>query len=296
MVHQVKFGIYRLHEPLNASDLTSIENLYETPIQVISVYRAWNTCSIENDRPWLEHIKNIPRDLLLTWEPWRLPSNKDKPFDQPDFALRSILTGRYNDYIRSFARELASFPRTIFLRKLHEMNGNWYPWCGSINGNSAELYIAAWNHIRDLVKMETPSGIEWVWSPYAFSYPAISSNNIENYFPGDNVLDWVAIDGYNWGDSQEWSTWQSFEEVFSGAYKRLSSITRRPFMIGETACNESGGSKELWISDALDILKNKYTKIKIMVWFDVNKECDWRIISSPVSLKAFRASSGLFYR
>ena len=197
-------------------------------------------------------------------------------------------SGRYDEYIRSFGRELAAFSQKIFLRTMHEMNGNWYPWCGSVNGNSAELHIAAWNHIRDLINREALSGIEWVWSPYAHSYPDQPSNSMEEYFPGDDSLDLIAIDGYNWGSSKEWSTWQSFEEIFGDAYDKLSAISQRPFMIGETASDESGGSKEDWITEAFDRIKTRFNKIESLIWFDEKKECDWRIDSSSASLKAFQ--------
>ena len=284
----MKFGLYRLHEPLTKSELASIEEEYGTAIQIVSVYRAWNRCSVRDDLAWLSRLKQLPRDILLTWEPWKVPPDPDRPFDQPDFSLKHIIAGRYDEYIRSFSRELATFPQTIFLRTMHEMNGNWYPWCGTVNGNSAELHIAAWNHIRNIVNIEAPSGIEWVWSPYAHSYPDQPSNSIERYFPGDNALDMIAIDGYNWGSSKEWSTWQSFEEIFADAYETLSVISQRPIIIGEAACDESGGNKERWITEAFDIIKKRFKKIEALIWFDEKKECDWRITSSPGSLRAFR--------
>ncbi len=174
------------------------------------------------------------------------------------------------------------------------MNGNWYPWCGTVNGNSSELFISAWKHIRNIVNNGLSSGIKWVWSPYASSYPATPSNIIENYFPGDDVFDWVAVDGYNWGASRKESTWQSFEEIFSDCFRTLDSITRRPIMIGEVACHESGGSKGIWIKEALNFLKLRFPMVKILIWFDINKECDWRIASSSSSIKAFQQSAHLF--
>lgn len=290
----MKFGLYRLHEPLTESELASIEKEYGTAIQIVSVYRAWNRCSVRDDLAWLDRLKQLPRDILLTWEPWKVPPDPDRPFDQPDFSLKHIIAGRYDEYIRSFGRELATFTRTIFLRTMHEMNGNWYPWCGTLNGNSAELHIAAWNHIRNLVNIEVPTGIKWVWSPYAHSYPNQPSNAIERYFPGDDALDLIAIDGYNWGSSREWSVWQSFEEIFADAYEALSVISQQPFIIGETACDESGGNKERWITETFKIIKTRFKKIEALIWFDVKKECDWRIASSPGSLRAFRNNADAF--
>jgi len=285
----MKFGIYRLHELLKESELSSFEDGYGTDIQIISVFRAWNRCLIEDDLSWLDLMKSTTREMLLTWEPWMLPASAERPYDQPDFALEKIVDGRYDDYIRSFAAELATFPRTVLLRVLHEMNGNWYPWCGTVNGNSSEAFIAAWNHIRDLVNKEAPSRIQWVWSPYARSYPLTPFNRMEDYFPGDAAADWIAIDGYNWGLERDWSVWQSFEEIFSDAYKTMTAISRHPVMIGETASTETGGSKALWITEAFHVLEKRFPRIKALIWFDDRKECDWRIASSHESLQAFRS-------
>jgi len=292
----MKFGIYRLHEPLEENDLARIEDTYGTAIDIVSVYRAWNLCSIEDDLSWLDRLKSSTRDVLLTWEPWILPMDAERPYDQPDFALKNIIAGRYDDYVRSFARELSSFPRTIFLRVMHEMNGNWYPWCGTVNGNSQGDFIAAWNHIRDLVNGEAPIRIQWVWSPYARSYPLAPQNRMECYFPGDELIDWVAIDGYNWGHDREWASWQSFEEIFSDAYNTLIALSRCPIMIGEIASTGTGGNKALWITDALRGIHTKFPRIQALIWFDVRKECDWRITSSLESLEAFRSGIKLFNR
>ncbi|RJQ50203.1 MAG: hypothetical protein C4538_00465 [Nitrospiraceae bacterium] len=290
----MKFGIYRLYEPIEETELTSIENTCGTPVQIISVYRAWNRCFIRDDLQWLERFRNSSRDILLTWEPWMHPPDAERPYDQPDFALRNIAAGRYDDYIRSFARELATFPRIVFLRVMHEMNGNWYPWCGTVNSNSPEDFIAAWKHIRELVNREALSRIQWVWSPYAFSYPMTPFNRMEDYFPGDEVVDWVAIDGYNWGSVREWSSWQSFEQIFSDAYKTMTTLSKCPIMIGETASTETGGDKALWITDAFHALRKCFPRVEALIWFDVNKECDWRIASSDESLQAFRSAVNLF--
>jgi hypothetical protein len=59
-------------------------------------------------------------------------------------------------------------------------------------------------------------------------------------------------------------------------------------MLAEVGCAEEGGDKAKWIERAFRILADKFPKIKVLVWFNIKKECDWRIESSPRSLKAFR--------
>ena len=42
-----------------------------------------------------------------------------------------------------------------------------------------------------------------------------------------------------------------------------------------------------WIDEIIPTLRKSYPLIKGVVWFDINKECDWRISSSPESERAF---------
>ncbi len=283
----MKLGIYRLNEALDESGLSAIEQMYGCPVQVISVYRAWNDCKIEADLPWLEHLRESCRDILLTWEPWKLPVGNGLPHGQPDFSLKQLLSGRYDRYILSFAQVLAEFSQTIYLRPMHEMNGNWYPWCGHANRNTVSMFVPAWHHIRNLVCKHAPD-IQWVWSPYAASYPDIAGNTLKHYFPGDDATDWVALDGYNWGTARPEIGWQSFVRIFLEAYQSIATLSRRPIMIAETACCETGGDKAEWIGQAFNLLRNSFERIEMLIWFDADKECDWRISSTSRALNAFR--------
>ena len=62
----------------------------------------------------------------------------------------------------------------------------------------------------------------------------------------------------------------------------------KPMLIGEFASSEAGGDKGAWIRDAFQQIRERYTQIRAIVWFDINKETDWRINSSPGSLAAFK--------
>ena len=39
-----------------------------------------------------------------------------------------------------------------YLRPMHEMNGNWYPWAEGVNGNVAGDYVNAWRHVRAIFR------------------------------------------------------------------------------------------------------------------------------------------------
>lgn len=284
----MKFGIYRLEFFLGEEAVADCEAQFQVPISVLSFYRAWNQCDIEDDRQWFDDVAASPREVLLTWEPWLIPPDPDHPEKQPDFSLQTILSGKYDNYIRSFARMLKEFPRRIYLRPMHEMNGFWYPWCGTVNGNRPEEFRFVWRHLRRLFAAEGAGNIAWVWSPYTTSHPPLEENAINRYFPGAKEIDVMALDGYNWGTSTQWGTWQDFGTLFTVSYKILSELSDKPIIIAETACAEQGGNKGEWIRDMLSSLPLNFPRIEAIVWFDIDKECDWRLASSSSSLRAFR--------
>ena len=61
-------------------------------------------------------------------------------------------------------------------------------------------------------------------------------------------------------------------------------------MIGEFASSETGGSKSAWITDAANRMKTAYPQLRALIWFNMNKETDWRVESSAGSLAAFKSA------
>ena len=84
--------------------------------------------------------------MLVSWEPWTpVPAAlgvdaQSKP--QPGYRNIDIARGAQDRYIMRFARSLARFPGTVWLRYAHEMNGYWYPW-----SRDARAYRWAWRRI-----------------------------------------------------------------------------------------------------------------------------------------------------
>ena len=59
----------------------------------------------------------------------------------------------------------------------------------------------------------------------------------------------------------------------------------KPVLVSEVGCAEAGGSKSDWITTLIDFLIQRL-EVTGMVWFDHDKETDWRITSSPASAAA----------
>jgi hypothetical protein len=219
---------------------------------------------------------------LVTWEPWDYTGGAD----QPAYSLAAINGGAHDDYIRGWARDAAAWGKPFYLRFAHEMNGTWYPWAVGVNGNTAADYVSAWKHVVAIFRQEGATNVRWVWCANVIFD---GSAPLAQVYPGDAWVDWVALDGYNWGTSQDWSAWQSLVGVFGQSHNALAALTNKPMMISEVASAEVGGNKATWISRGfLTDLPKRLPRVRAVIWFDENKETDWRVNSSRASLDAYR--------
>ena len=115
-------------------------------------------------RPDLGQLRAVARRGSLpeiTWEPWDHAKGLWVP--QPAFRLRRIIAGRYDALIRRWARDLAAYGGPVRLRFAQEMNGNWYPWAETFNGNRGE-FAKAWRRVWRIFRREGAANVEWVWS------------------------------------------------------------------------------------------------------------------------------------
>jgi beta-mannanase len=217
----------------------------------------------------------------ITWEPW----DPAVGVSQPRYALARISAGAFDKYVRSWVLAIKSYGRPVRLRFAHEMNGTWYPWAEGVNGNAPGSYVAAWKHVRSVFTAARVTNVTWIWSP---NVPFAGSVPLAQVFPGDAAVDELALDGYNWSTLRAGSTWTSFADVFGSGLGQLTAMSARPVTIGEVGCPEVGGDKGRWISDMWSTL-TAWPQVRGMMWFDFDKETDWRIDSSPASLAAYQA-------
>lgn len=231
------------------------------------------------------------RVIQLSWEP-RNPSGDS--VNQPAYRLENITRGDFDTAIRRWARQIRDFGHTVLFRPMCEMNGNWTSWSGTVNGNTPDDYIPAWRHIHDIFVEEGAINAKFVWAPNRDGDYASAVSTWNTYYPGDAYVDYVGINGYNWGrmyTTPQWtSQWQFVDEIFGPSYDAFTARTSKPLVISETASTEIGGDKAAWITDAFARLPVRFPRIELITWFNINKETDWRVESSQASLNAFRAA------
>jgi beta-mannanase len=226
------------------------------------------------------------REQVVTWEPQDYTSDTA---NQPDYSLDSIISGKHDDYIRGYAQDIKKSGVPVYLRLMHEMNTDSYPYGEGLNGNTPDKYKQAWVHVYDIFQQEGATDVKWVWCPNVGEPSHKTSYPLGAYYPGDAYVDWIALDGYNWAGATG-SSWYSFEEIFTKSYNEvLEEAPNKPLMIAEYASDERGGSKEQWIRHAEDVIPAKFPRIRALIWFNDDQQgALWRIDSSPTALKAYQ--------
>lgn len=274
---------YGYNWPLVVGDLEAALN---RKIPHIVTFQDWSAPFPDLDA---REARARGKTLQITWEPWH--------FSDPNaIKLSDIIAGKHDKYIDHYAAGARSFGGELWIRWGHEMNGNWYPWSIGSNGSDAQIWIKAYRHIHDRFRKMGASNVRWVWCFNAESVPDVSWNDPTKTYPGDDYVDAVAVDGYNFGTTTAHSRWQSFDEIFA---RPVALVNRnwpgKPLWIGETGCSTNGGDKVQWLRAMDKTLRGPLNRVESVTWFEAAKEADWRVMSSLQSAQTARQIWGADY-
>src|SRR5262249_53059913 len=149
--------------PWDPAQLDAFSTLIGRTPAIFMWYQDWAHSGFKRDMMDAVVARNAMP--LVTWEPW----DSSGGTNQPNYALRYINAGNFDAYIHQWARDAAAWGHPMYLRFAHEMNANWYPWCASVNGNTAAEYVAAWRRVVGIFRAEGATNVRFVWSPNILS-------------------------------------------------------------------------------------------------------------------------------
>jgi hypothetical protein len=267
----IALGAYVRGYPTDRAAMDRYADLVGRWPALVHIFRNWTDATRHFDPRLADEVASRDQALMVTWQP-------------PAGSIGVIADGGYDDYARDYARAVRAWGGPLLLRFAHEMNGEWIPWRAD-----AAAYRAAWQRLHAIFSEEGAGRIAWVWSPHVRDTRARA---LGPYYPGDDVVDWLALDGYNWGRSQSGSRWQTFDEVYADSYREVATLAPdKPVMVAEMGCAEEGGDKAAWIRETfLDAVPNRYPAVRAVAWFHDSPRghADWRVDSSASSLAAWR--------
>ena len=278
---QVLFGAW---QPGGDAGVRRLEAQLGRRLAIVHWYQGWGVPAPANqlDVDRAKAVVASGATPMITWEPW----NYQDGIHQPEFALRRILAGDYDDYIARNARAMASVPGLVWLRFAHDMNVRVFPWSVGNNGSTAAEYVGAWKRVVRIVREEGATNVRFVWCPNVLTP---HSTPLETLWPGDDDVDYLGMDGFNWGRTGNPPGWPSLPSIFGGLYGELRKLSDKPVVIAEVGCADAGGDKAQWIRDAFGHdLRRHFPGVAAVVWYNEAGQADWRLTASTSTLRAAR--------
>lgn len=276
-------GVYSEIDPPIGNTWAQSEKVYGKAHAIGLIYNEWRQMS----RVYL--AQGSPRTAVeIAW--------------QFTYGLDSVVD---DDYLHAFAKQLRDAKVPVFLRVAGEMNGDWVPWSGN-----PELYKQKFRLVAQVMHREAPN-VAIVWSPNP-----VPQYNILDYYPGDDVVDWVGVSVYlNYYENNDPGRPQDHADPLA----RLDFVydhfaDRKPIMITEGAIAHAeyatGTDRTAWgvanLRRLYGYLPLVYPRVKAVVWFSVdqksslyglgNKWADYQLTDNPEVLKAYKdVTSSAYY-
>ena len=229
---------------------------------------------------WARRQARAGRMVQIAWEP------------------RDIHSVRDDAYLNEWAEDAAQCGTTVFLRFGGEMNGNWTPW-----SHDPKAYRQAFRLVHAVINRHA-SNVALVWAP-----GAVPTYNLDNYWPGDDVVDWVGISLYLvrfYDDNPSRpASLDGPASLIDPFYKKFAA--RHPLCLVECGVSRQarteGHPNDAYaaarIYDLLDAIKIRYPRLKMFCWFTRNnletaragrRLNDYSLPGGSGALEAFRSA------
>jgi beta-mannanase len=272
-------------------------------LDLVDVYLDWFT-PVANVTHTLETIGEHGALPILTWEAQTITTRDILDGDRV-LPLRDGRRLAIDDYVAEFAAGVCDAAilnhQPILLRIMHEMNGDWFAWGIAYQAgdgsrpNTEDTYKRAWAKLHEAFSGRCGDNVRFVW---AINHASVGpGTSFMGTYPGDDYVDLVGIDGYNWGTRAPWG-WQDFDALFQPGLCTLERETSKPILIAEVGSSEAGGDKAAWIQDMLRNVAER-ERVQGFVWLNHEKHevqvggtMDWNVDSSPEALDAFSDGVG----
>ncbi len=269
---------------------------------------------------------------------------------EPEHGLDAV-TEEHADELAAMLADFNTNGVPVIVRFAHEMNGSWYAW-----GQQPVEYIAAFRRVAEAVHRDAP-GSAMMWAPnygggYPFAGGAYESlpgtpgftsldttvdgvltrddDPYAPYYPGDDVVDWVGMSLYHWGDAYPWGASVmpeegKFREQLTGTYDgdngddsmlpdfyaEYAVDHGKPVSIPETAAlvtDDIDGQRMLnikraWWEQVFDpALHEQFPQLRMVNWFEWNKfepevgaAVDWTVLEDSSIRSEFVAALPSWY-
>ncbi len=305
-------GISGAEDDLTLQDLRSYEETVGKPAAWVYFSNNWyaDRRFPAETAAWIRAAGSLPYVRLM------LRSDIDLDHAEPVFNLQRIIDGDFDADLAAWADGARDFGSPILAEFGTEMNGEWFSWNGAWNGagqmdgygapdlpDGPERFKDAYRRIIRICRERGADNIRWVFHANGSDWPQADWNRLENYYPGDEWIDWLAVSIYA-GQSPQDGEWPVFREVMDEVYPRLAALSpEKPIIVAEfgAAAGNPLGDQAEWASAALtDLTGGRWPRVTGFSWWnerwpnddDPTHDTTMRVQDNPALAEVFHRLVG----
>jgi hypothetical protein len=233
---------------------------------------------------WIRDTGSVPYIRLM------LRSDVTQNVAEPVFNLQAIIDGEFDDDLQAWCEGARDFGTPLIVEYGTEVNGEWFSWNGVYNGGGTtdgygdptfpdgpERFRDAYRHIITICREAGAENITWVFHVNDGDWPREEWNAFENYYPGDEYIDWLGLSVYGaQTPTSEW--WDDFTTAMDEFYPRLDALTpSKPIIIAEFGSTDNSPSVAPgdWAQAALTgILSGRWPRLIGFSWWNESWQND----------------------
>jgi glycosyl hydrolase family 26/PASTA domain-containing protein len=225
-------------------------------------FRNWNS--------WISEVRGITGVHSLLYLDWTLT---DTTAQNGGVTTKDIASGKLDDYIRQYARDLKAFADPVLIRLFGgEFNGSW--WYGQSPLANPSLtpadFVAAWRRVVDIFRQVGARNVSFAWIPVV--YPPTPSAwvdpNIAAYYPGDSYVDWVGADTGDFAPP-DW-----LDSTYAFATSHAKPFFLAEFGIRHPSSTLTPTQDQTWLGSMFDYFES-HPDIKAINYFNYNNRTTW---------------------
>ncbi len=278
----------------NIDAVLELEATLGTKLPMVRGFNRWED-KIGQDKPFHRFVRDGGRDLTISVKPVR--RNGDViPWAQ--IANARPGSALYADMVR-MADGIRRYGEPVIFNFHHEPEQG----KNSAHGSSAD-FRAAFRRIHNIFDAEGVTNVQHavILTEWSFEVGRFNSNDrrrAELWYPGDDVVDIIGSDEYNWNNCRNNSSdpWIDLAEDMEPFLAFANQHPDKQLMLGEFGSDRGApGDKALWLRRARKWFKNSPDGdrfVALLYFHDDGRQegfqqCEWWLDTSPGSTASAR--------
>ena len=263
------------------------ERVLGESVEGVRMYRTWGRGGVIG--PQQRWARDAGHSVFLSIRSERADGS---PVRFADVAAARPGSALHADLV-AMAREVKAYGAPIGITYHHEPEA-----AASTRLGDGPEFAAAWRRVVSVFRAEGVTNARFIWTTTLYGFERTDARAAARYYPGDDVVDAIAGDGYNWYDCRGGSTWKSFADVVEPLRRFGAAHPHEDLVLMEVSSVEDprrpGRKGDFWRGAPALLASPGYGQLSAVLYYggenhDPGHGCRWDYRTSSSSLAGWVA-------